>query len=131
MASVVQGFRGSINDDPLGGVISDSFPYPAFEFLGKNNALFSALFGYFEFGQLNVKVRGEADLGSGEAVSGDYFKALDAAPAAGRLIMDDDDRGRSTPGRGGELRFSQKRFGEIHRKPSAPRSRWTMFCLPS
>ena len=49
VASVVQGFRGSINDDPLGGVISDSFPYPAFEFLGKNNALFSALFGYFEF----------------------------------------------------------------------------------
>jgi macrolide transport system ATP-binding/permease protein len=112
VASVVQGFRGSINDDPLGGVISDSFPYPAFEFLGKNNALFSALFGYFEFGQLNVKVRGEADLGSGEAVSGGYFRALGVPPAAGRLITDDDDRAGAPPVAVVSFAYSQKRFGD-------------------
>jgi len=100
VASVVQGFRGSINDDPLGGVISDSFPYPAFEFLGKNNALFSALFGYFEFGQLNVKVRGEADLGSGQYVSDDYFRGLGVPPAAGRLTWTIvEPSGRSRPAR--------------------------------
>jgi predicted permease len=112
VASVVQGFRGSINNDPLGGVISDGFPYPAFEFLGKNNAVFSALFGYFEFGELNVKVRGEADLGSGESVSGDYFRALGVPPAAGRLITDDDDRAGAPPVAVVSFAYSQKRFGD-------------------
>src|SRR5579872_6002772 len=68
----------------------ETFSYPAFEFLGKDRDVFSALFGYFGSGQLNVKVRGEADLGEGEGVSGDYFRGLGVPPAAGRLITSDD-----------------------------------------
>ena len=111
-ASVVQRIMGRINDDPGGGVISGMFPYPAFEFLGKNNTVFSALFGYFPSDQLNVKVRGEADLGSGEYVSGDYFGSLGVSPAAGRLITNDDDRAGAPPVAVVSFAYSQKRFGD-------------------
>jgi predicted permease len=109
-ASVVQSVRGAINDAPRGGVISSIFPYPAFEFLQKNNGVFSALFGYCLSDQLNVKVRGEAYLGSGEYVSGDYFKALGVPPAAGRLITNDDDRAGASPVAVVSFAYSQKRF---------------------
>jgi len=111
-ASVVQRIMGRINDDPRGGVISSVFPYSAFEFLGKNNAVFSALFGYCPSDQLNVKVHGEADLGSGEYVSGDYFRALGVPPAAGRLITNDDDRAGAPPVAVVSFAYSQKRFGD-------------------
>jgi len=111
-ASVVQSLRGAVNDDPRGGVISSIFPYAAFEFLEKNNAVFSALFGYCSSDQLNVKIRGEADLGSGEYVSGDYFKALGVPPAAGRLITNDDDRAGASPVAVVSFAYSQKRFGD-------------------
>src|SRR5262249_22016923 len=70
---------------------------------------FSALFGYCPSDQLNVKVRGEAHLGSGEYVSGDYFKALGVPPAAGRLITNDDDRAGASPVAVVSFAYSQKR----------------------
>jgi macrolide transport system ATP-binding/permease protein len=112
VASVVQSIEGAINHDPRGGVMSGPFPYPAFEFLGKNNAVFSALFGYCPSGELNVKVRGEADLGSGEYVSGDYFRGLGVPPAAGRLITNDDDHAAAPPVAVVSLAYSRKRFGD-------------------
>ena len=32
-------------------------------------------------------IKGEAELGSGEYVSGDFFRGLAVSPAAGRLIL--------------------------------------------
>jgi macrolide transport system ATP-binding/permease protein len=112
VSSVVRGIMGNINDDPRGGVISGIFPYPGFEFLGKNNAVFTALFGYCPSGELNVKVRGEADLGSGEYVSGDYFRGLGVPPAAGRLITSADDRAGAPPVAVVSFAYSKKRFGD-------------------
>ena len=112
VASVVQGARGSINDDPRGGVMSSIFPYPAVVFLGNNSAVFSGLFGYCPSDQLNVKVRGEADLASGEYVSGDYFRALGVPPAAGRLITNDDDRAAAPRVAVLSFAYGQKRFGD-------------------
>jgi macrolide transport system ATP-binding/permease protein len=111
-ASVVRGMAGLINDDPRGGVIGGIFPYPAFALLEKNAAVFSALFGYCPSPQLNVKVRGEADLASGEYVSGDYFRALGVPPAAGRLITNDDDRAGAPLVAVMSFAYSQKRFGD-------------------
>lgn len=111
-ATVVLSLEGSINHDPRGGAISDAFPYPAFEFLAKENAPFSALFGHCPLGKVNVKVAGAAELGSGEYVSGDYFRSLGVPPAAGRLITNDDDRAGAPPVAVLSFAYSRKRFGD-------------------
>ena len=111
-ASVVRSVAGFINDDPRGGVISGIFPYPAFALLENNAAAFSTLFGYCPSPQLNAKVRGEADLASGEYVTGDYFRGLGVSSAAGRLITNDDDRAGAPPVAVMSFAYSQKRFGD-------------------
>ena len=68
------------------------FPYPAFELFRKNDSLFSSVFAYHTAHELNVMVKGQADIANGEYVSGDYFRGLAVPPAAGRLIVPDDDR---------------------------------------
>ena len=108
--SVVLRIAEYINNDPRGGVISGIFPYPAFALLEKNAAVFSALFGPSP--QLNVKVRGEADLASGEYVTGDYFRGLGVPPAGGRLITNGDDRAGAPPVALMSFAYSQKRFGD-------------------
>ena len=59
-----------------------------------------------------MKVGSEADLGSGESVSGDYFRGLGVPPAAGRLITNDDDRAEAPPVTVMSFAYSQKRFGD-------------------
>jgi macrolide transport system ATP-binding/permease protein len=71
---------------------SGIFPYPAFEFLRKNDRIFASLFAYFPAGNLNVTSKGQSDLVKGQYVSGDYFGSLGVGPAAGRLIFPDDDQ---------------------------------------
>ncbi len=78
--------------DSNGGEESGIFPYPAFEHLRANNSAFSTLFAYHPAGNLNFTARGQSDLVKGEYVSGEYFRGLDLAPAAGRLIAPEDDR---------------------------------------
>jgi macrolide transport system ATP-binding/permease protein len=72
------------------------FPFPAFELLRKNDAVFSSLFGYFPARELNLTSKGQSDVAKGEYVSGDYFRGLEVPPAAGRLIFADDDRAGAT-----------------------------------
>ena len=115
-ASVVQRTAGPIRDDPRGGVISAIFPYPAFELLQKNDSVFSSMFGYFPVGtQLNVKVNGRAGVGSGEYVSGEYFRGLGVPPAAGRLLADVDDRAGAPAVAVMSFVYAEKRFGDASR----------------
>jgi predicted permease len=79
-------------DDPNGGYIGGIFSYPSFELLRQNNSVFSTVFGYQGAGKLNLTVRGFAELAKTEYVSGDYFHGLETTPAAGRLLVPDDDR---------------------------------------
>src|SRR5579871_738918 len=92
---VMQGMSGEVYDDPSGSV-SDLFPYPAFPFFQKAGAsVFSDVFTYChtrEVRTLNFSVNGQAQVAGGELVSGDYFRGLRVNPAAGRLIVPDDDR---------------------------------------
>ncbi len=83
--------------EPGGGQTSPNYPYRAYEFLRQNNHVFSTLFGYANAGRLNLVVGGQAELGQGQYVSGDYFSALGVGPAAGRLIGPDDDRFGAPP----------------------------------
>ena len=76
-----------------GGVESRIFPFPAYERLQEVSApAFSSLFAHKQARRLNVMIRGQAELSDAEYVSGNFFSGLAVAPAAGRLIVMDDDR---------------------------------------
>jgi predicted permease len=90
--SVVHHASGHFENDPKFGLTAAIFPYPAFELLRKSNDVFSVLFAYHPTGKLTAIVQGQAEVASGEYVSGGYFGGLGLVPAAGRLLIDDDDR---------------------------------------
>jgi predicted permease len=103
--------------DPNGGFIGGFFSYPAFEFLRKNDSVFSVVFGYQGAGDLNLAFRGQAELANTEYVSGDYFRGLGIPPAAGRLIGADDDRAGAPGTAVVSFALSQKRFGGPENAP--------------
>ena len=57
-------------------------------------------------------IKGEAELARGEYVSGDFFRGLAVSPAAGRLIVADDDRAGAAPVAVLSMGYSQRRFGD-------------------
>ena len=103
--------------DPNGGYVGGFFSYPAFELLRKNESVFSAVFGYQGAGDLNVTVRGRAELARTEYVSGDYFRGLGIPPAAGRLIGPDDDLAGAPGTAVISFALSHKRFGGPENAP--------------
>ena len=103
--------------DPNGGFVGGFFSYPAFEVLRKNDSMFSVVFGYQGAGDLNLTVRGQAELARTEYVSGDYFRGLGIPPAAGRLIGPDDDRAGAPGTAVISFALSQKRFGGPENAP--------------
>ncbi|HEV2470087.1 MAG TPA: ABC transporter permease [Candidatus Sulfotelmatobacter sp.] len=93
--SVTEGISGRTDPDPHFAVVGGIFPYPAFELFQKDDADFSDVFAHChtrEVSRVNVVINGQAELARGELVSGGYFKGLGVVPAAGRLIIPDDDR---------------------------------------
>ncbi|MEP6916758.1 MAG: ABC transporter permease [Acidobacteriota bacterium] len=56
-------------------------------------------------------VKGAAEIASGKYVSGDFFQGLAVSPAAGRLIVDGDDRPGALPVAVVSMAYSQRRFG--------------------
>ncbi len=110
--SVVHDVSGQIYDDPRTGATSTIFPYPAFELLRKSSDVLSVVFAYRPARKLNVMVLGQAEVTGGEHVSGDYFRGLGLAPAAGRLIMGDDDRAGAPAVVALSYGFAQRRFGD-------------------
>jgi len=96
-AEVIHNHSGSSFDDPGGFTTSPNYPYQAYEFLRDHNQVFSSLFAYAHAGRVNLVVDGQAELGEGQYVSGDFFNGLGVRPALGRLIGPDDDRPGATP----------------------------------
>jgi predicted permease len=91
--AVVEDHTGSSYSEPGGSKTSPDFPWPVYELLRDHNDVFSVLFAHERAGQLNLAVRGQAELGPVEFVSGNFFSGLGVVPAAGRLIADSDNRG--------------------------------------
>jgi predicted permease len=91
---VMHGINGHTWEDRNGDEAGGILPYPAFELLSKNDAIFSSFFGFSSgtWKKFNLTSRGQTDLIKGEYVSGDYFRGLGVPPEAGRLIFADDDR---------------------------------------
>jgi len=76
---------------------SRSMAYPFFRIAAAQTDLFESAFAFAPLGAERRNVTLSADGGGervdGEMVSGDYFRGLGVAPAAGRLIAMDDERG--------------------------------------
>jgi macrolide transport system ATP-binding/permease protein len=104
---------GSLFPDSSGpGVLAPIFPYASLERLEQvPDSGLSILFGHFGTVQLNVMVKGSAELGTGQYVTGDFFRGLELSPAAGRLLTRDDDRAGAAPVAVISMGYSQRRFG--------------------
>jgi macrolide transport system ATP-binding/permease protein len=102
---------GKADYDPKLGFRGDIFPFPVFELFQKSDTIFSTIFAYCGAGNLNLSIHGQADIAYGEYVSGDYFSGLRLPPAAGRLIIPDDDRAGSPAVAVVSFALSQSRFG--------------------
>ncbi len=109
--SVVDHVSGSIDDDPRMGHTASIFPYPAFELLRKSTDTLAVLLAYHPARKLNIMIQGQAEVTDGEYVSGDYFRGLGLAPAAGRLITGDDDRVGAPAVAVLSYAFAQRRYG--------------------
>ena len=93
--SVIQGIHGSTYDDSKLGVTGGMFPFPAYQLFREYGSVFSTLFAHYPSWQvknLNLTIKGQAGIAAGDCVSGGYFGGLGVPPAAGRLIIPDDDR---------------------------------------
>lgn len=112
---VLHSVDGRTYRDPA-GMSAPIFPFPAFERLQEVSApVLSSLFAYKQIGSLNVMINGEAELSPGEYISGNFFRGLAVSPAAGRLIVPDDDRAGAAPVVVLSLGYSQRRFGDASR----------------
>jgi predicted permease len=95
------------------GMTAGIFPFPAFQRLQQvSEPVLSSLFAYHAAGDLNVMVKGAAELATGEYVSGDFFQGLAVSPAAGRLLIGSDDRAGAPPVAVISMGYSQRRFGD-------------------
>jgi predicted permease len=70
---------------------STSFSLAAFEALRDQQRELADVIGFAELYQVNLGIDGQAELGKGLAVSGNYFDVLGVAPRAGRLLTAQDD----------------------------------------
>lgn len=111
-AGAVHGVNGSMYRDGKKGSVSPNFPYAAFEQLkaGSNGTL-STLFAYAGAYSLNLVAAGQAEVVRGVYASGGYFSGLGVTPAAGRLILPDDDRAGATPVVVLSYDYWQRRYG--------------------
>jgi predicted permease len=106
----IGGHNGSITRDSSGRTVWSSFPYQTYTRFREQQ---SALSDVFAFGtlSLNVNAFGQADVASGQAVSGNYYTALGVPAVIGRTLVDDDDDAAAPPVAVITHRYWQTRFG--------------------
>ena len=109
---VAHSFSGTTYRDPKTGYTSPNFPYSAFERLRENNPVLSSVFAFSHAGRLTIQIRGQADLATGQYVTGGFFSGLGVPPAAGRLIDYADDRPGAAPVAVLSYAYAQRRFGD-------------------
>jgi predicted permease len=104
-------YTGNSNTNEVTGErIMTSFPFQSFSRMREQE---SALSEVFAFGNvsLNVNAEGQADVVSGQAVSGNYYQGLGVQPVIGRVIVDSDDQPSASPVAVLSYRYWQRRFG--------------------
>lgn len=91
---------------------STSFSFPAFEAFRQDAADVAQVFGFASlYSSLDLTVDGQPEVGTGQVVSGDYFSTLGIRAAAGRLLLDTDDRTEAPPAAVISYGFWTDRFG--------------------
>lgn len=95
--SLIYSMSGWVTTNDAGLNTSTSFSYPVFEEFDRRQEVFSSLFAFSGLGRINVSIEGQAELQSGQLVSGDYFQGLGLRPRIGRLIGVEDDLPGAAP----------------------------------
>ncbi len=108
----VAGLTGrTVKKDAVTGLSHGTpFSYPAFAQFRAQSQTLSAVFA-FEALQLNVNLGGQAEVVSGQLVTGDFYSGLGVQAVAGRMITADDDQPAASPVAVMSYRFWQQRFG--------------------
>src|SRR4029453_4378104 len=104
-------YNGSTNPAPITGErIRTSFPYLTLQRMREQQGPLSDVFAFGSV-SLNVNADGQADVATGQAVSGNYYAALVVPPFRGRLLNDEDDKPGASPTAVVSYRYWQRRFG--------------------
>ena len=103
---------GGLYHPPKGGTVGSIFPYPALPLFESNTSVLASSFCYFGVTALNVTVHQETDAVDGQYVSGDYFRGMGVPPAAGRLLLAEDDQAGAPAVAVLNYAYSRQRFGE-------------------
>ncbi|HEX7330797.1 MAG TPA: ABC transporter permease [Pyrinomonadaceae bacterium] len=105
------GFNGTNSYDPETNlVVGTSFPIQTLQRLRQEKAVLSDVFAFSPM-ELNFNVGGQAEVVSGQVVSGNYYSALGVPAVVGRTITDSDDSAAATPVAVLSHRFWTNRFG--------------------
>jgi len=107
-------YTGNASRDPATGqTVRTSFPYQSFVRMREQQSAGGVLSDVFAFGNanLNVNADGQADVASGQVVSGNYYAGLGVPPLLGRTITEADDKASASPVAVLSHRYWQRRFG--------------------
>ena len=107
-------YSGNWETDPATGQnVMTSFPHQSYLRMREQQGAEGALSDVFAFGDvtLNVSADGQADVVSGQAVSGNYYAGLGVHALLGRTLADEDDRAGASPVAVLSQRYWQRRFG--------------------
>ena len=88
----VESYDGSNSRNPAGETVGTSFAYPVYQYLRERSGTLD-LFGFGgSTNQLNLSIRGRAELASGLVVTGNFFQVLGLNAVLGRTMTPEDDR---------------------------------------
>ena len=107
----VGSYNGSTDtDDATGQRTMTSFAYQSYQRMREQQGPMSDIFAFGNVG-LSLNADGQAEVVTGQAVTGNYYRALGVQPAGGRLLTDDDDKPNAPAVAVLSHRFWEKRFG--------------------
>ncbi len=109
----VEDVEGSVETDKRTGLlVSPSVSAAAFEYLSRNNTVFSAVLAFSSnTDRVNLGLRGGAEGATMQAVSGDYFHTLGVPAIVGRTLQPEDDRQAAPPAAVASYGFWQRKLG--------------------
>lgn len=105
----VGSYNGNSRTDEAGNRVMTSFAHQSYQRLRAQDSPLSDVFAFGDMG-MNVSADGQADVASGQAVSGNYYIGLGIQPLLGRLLTDEDDKVAANPVAVLSYRYWQKRF---------------------
>ena len=94
---VIHSSWGSFNKLDNGRSEFDSFTYPIYQQLRRDNTVLSEIFAFKDLGRDNATIDGHPQVIQIELVSGNFYQQMDVRPALGRPIVSSDD---GAPGTG-------------------------------